>query len=254
MDITHNVALITGGASGLGLATARRLVRAGGKVLIADLENTDGAHAAGELGSQARFIPTDVTRPEQITAALDAAEQLGPLRAVVTCAGILSAFRMARKADNHAQLAEFRRVVEVNLFGTFNVVELAAQRIAALHPVAGERGVIITTSSVAAFDGQIGQAAYSASKAAVSGMTLPVARDLAGHLIRVVSIAPGLFATSILAGLPDHARATIGSQVPHPARLGDPDEYAALAEHIIANPMLNGETIRLDGAIRMGPR
>ncbi|MFD7281732.1 SDR family NAD(P)-dependent oxidoreductase [Streptomyces sp. NPDC059862] len=254
MNISGNVALITGGGSGLGLATARRLVKAGGKVVLVDLDTSHGAHAAEELGDQALFVAADATSPEQMTGALDAAETLGPLRMAVTCAGILRAFRMVSQTRATTQLADFRRVVEVNLIGTFNVVQLAAERIAAQQPVDGERGVVVTTASVAAFDGQIGQAAYAASKAGVAGMTLPVARDLAENLIRVVSIAPGLFETPMLVGLPDKARAALGAQVPHPARLGHPDEYAALVEHIVANPMLNGDTIRLDGAIRMAPR
>jgi NAD(P)-dependent dehydrogenase (short-subunit alcohol dehydrogenase family) len=254
LDISGNVALISGGGSGLGLATARRLVKAGGKVVMVDLDTSHGAHAAEELGDQALFVAADVTSPEQMTGALDAAETLGPLRMVVTCAGILRAFRMVSQDRATTQLADFRRVVEVNLTGTFNVVQLAAERIAVQQPVDGERGVVIMTASVAASDGQIGQAAYAASKAGVSGMTLPVARDLAENLIRVVSISPGLFETPMLAVLPDTARAALGVQVPHPARLGRPEEYAALVEHIVANPMLNGETVRLDGAIRMTPR
>ncbi|MQY34709.1 putative oxidoreductase [Streptomyces sp. RB17] len=253
MRITGNVALITGGGSGLGLATAHRLVEAGGRVVLVDLPASDGARAAEELGDQARFVAADVTSAEQVARALDAAEVLGPLRAVVTCAGILRGIRLPA-GDPVSGLAAFRSVLEVNLAGTFNVVQLAARRIAAQQPIAGERGVMVTTASVAAFDGQIGQAAYAASKAGVSGMTLPLARDLAESLIRVVSIAPGLFETPMLAGLPDAARAALGAQVPHPARLGAPDEYAALVEHVLTNPMLNGETVRLDGALRMAPR
>lgn len=184
---------------------------------------------------------------------MDLAEQLGPLRIAVNCAGIGNAFRVVGK-DGPFPLDEFRKVVEVNLVGTFNVVRLAAERLVAAEPAGEERGVIVCTASVAVFDGQIGQAAYSASKAGISGMTLPIARDLAAKQVRVVTVAPGLFDTPLLAGLPDEAKKSLGAQVPHPSRLGEPDEFAALVEHIVANPMLNGETIRLDGAIRMGPR
>ncbi|GHE59812.1 putative oxidoreductase [Streptomyces spiralis] len=253
MHIKGNVALITGGGSGLGLATARRLVEAGATAVLVDLPTSDGAQAAEELGDRACFVAADVTSAEQVASALDTAGGLGPLRAVVTCAGVLRGIRLPAQ-DPASGLAAFRSVVEVNLIGTFNVVQLAARRIAAQQPIGGERGVVVTTASVAAFDGQIGQAAYAASKAGVSGMTLPLARDLAESLIRVVSIAPGLFETPMLAGLPDAARAALGAQVPHPARLGAPDEYAALVEHVLTNPMLNGETVRLDGALRMAPR
>ncbi|MFI6336944.1 SDR family NAD(P)-dependent oxidoreductase [Streptomyces sp. NPDC050535] len=253
MDMSKGVAVITGGASGLGLATARRLTAAGARVVLVGLPRSDGERTAAALGDQACFAAADVTSPEQVTAALDTAEALAPIRAVVTCAGILRAFRIAGR-PGAAQTADFRRVIEVNLLGTFNTVQLAAERMAANVPDEEERGVIITTASVAAFDGQIGQTAYAAAKAGIAGMTLPLARDLAEHLIRVVSIAPGLFATPMLAGLPDKARAALAAQVLHPARLGDAAEYAALVEHIIANPMLNGETIRLDGAIRMALR
>jgi len=193
----------------------------------------------------------------EVAAALDVVEELGPLRVAVNCAGIGPAHRTVGRSGPFP-LADFTRVIEINLIGTFNVVRLAAERMMRLDPVGGpdgeERGVIINTASVAAFDGQIGQAAYSASKGGVVGMTLPIARDLASARIRVMTIAPGLFNTPLLAGLPDEARASLGAQVPHPARLGDPAEYAALAAHIVANPMLNGEVIRLDGAIRMAPR
>jgi NAD(P)-dependent dehydrogenase (short-subunit alcohol dehydrogenase family) len=256
MKLSGSSALVTGGASGLGLATARRLAAAGARVVIADLPSSAGEAVAKGLGGQAVFAPADVTDPGQVEAALDLAADAGPLRVVVNCAGIGDPGRTVGR-DGPLALERFRRVVEINLIGTFNVIRLAAQRIQATEPaqpLGEERGVIVSTASVAAFDGQIGQAAYSASKGGIVGMTLPVARDLARHLIRVVTIAPGLFATPILDGLTEEARRSLGGQVPHPSRLGDPDEYAALVEHIVANPMLNGEVIRLDGAIRMAPR
>jgi len=253
MNIAGQVALVTGGASGLGLATAEVLIVAGGKVVIVDLPDSAGAEVAERHGRNARFAPADVRSEADVAAAIDIASEFGPLRAVVNCAGVGSGTRVVGKTGPFP-LADFTRVVEINLIGTFNVIRLAAERIAATDPVAGERGVIVNTASVAAYDGQIGQAAYSASKAGVVGLTLPVARDLADRLIRVVTIAPGLFETPLLAGLPDAVKESLGTQAPHPARLGAPTEYAALVEHIIANPMLNGETIRLDGAIRMAPR
>jgi NAD(P)-dependent dehydrogenase (short-subunit alcohol dehydrogenase family) len=253
MDIAGGVAVVTGGASGLGLATVRRLIAAGAKVVIIDLPTSPGESVANELGESVYFSPGDVTSEEDVTAALDAADELGPVRVAVNCAGIGTAIRVVGKKGPFP-LAAFKKVVEVNLVGTFNVIRLAAERILRHEPVGEERGVIVNTASVAAFDGQIGQAAYSASKGGVVGMTLPIARDLASHQVRVVTIAPGLFETPILAGLSDEARASLGAQVPHPARLGQPDEFAALVEHIVANPMLNGETIRLDGSIRMAPR
>jgi NAD(P)-dependent dehydrogenase (short-subunit alcohol dehydrogenase family) len=253
VQITDAVALVTGGASGLGLATTCRLLDAGAQVVVLDLKGED---VVRELGERARFAPADVTDEQAVTAALDIAESLGPLRIVVNCAGTGNAIKTLGK-DGAFPLAAFRKVVEINLIGTFNVLRLGAERIAQTEPVGPkgeERGVIINTASVAAFDGQIGQAAYSASKGGVVGMTLPIARDLASKGIRVMTIAPGLFDTPLLAGLPEPARESLGKQVPHPSRLGDPDEYGALAVHIIENPMLNGEVIRLDGAIRMAPR
>jgi NAD(P)-dependent dehydrogenase (short-subunit alcohol dehydrogenase family) len=253
VQITDAVALVTGGASGLGLATTRRLLDAGAQVVVLDLK---GEEVVRELGDRARFAPADVTDENAVTAALDIAESLGPLRIVVNCAGTGNAIKTLGK-DGAFPLAAFRKVVEINLIGTFNVLRLGAERIAQTEPVGPkgeERGVIINTASVAAFDGQIGQAAYSASKGGVVGMTLPIARDLASKGIRVVTIAPGLFDTPLLAGLPEAARESLGKQVPHPSRLGNPDEYGALAVHIVENPMLNGEVIRLDGAIRMAPR
>jgi NAD(P)-dependent dehydrogenase (short-subunit alcohol dehydrogenase family) len=251
MNIEGSVAVVTGGASGLGLATAKRLSAAGAKVAILDLPSAHGAEAAEEFGGV--FVAADVTSEADVTAALDAAAELGPIRVAVNCAGIGTAGRVIGK-KGVLPLDDFARVVTVNLIGTFNVIRLAAERITATDIVDGERGVIVNTASVAAFDGQIGQAAYSASKGGVVGMTLPIARDLADKLIRVVTIAPGLFLTPMLQGLPQEAQDSLGAQVPHPSRLGDPSEYAALVEHIVANPMLNGEVIRLDGAIRMAPR
>ena len=253
MQITDSVALVTGGASGLGLATARRIVAAGGRVVLLDLPSSAGESVADELGDSARFSPGDVTSADDVTAALDAAAELGTVRIAVNCAGIGPAAKTFGK-NGPFPLDTFTKVVTVNLIGTFNVIRLAAERIAAADEVDGERGVIVNTASVAAFDGQIGQAAYSASKGGIVGMTLPIARDLASLKIRVVTIAPGLFDTPLLAGLPDDAKASLGTQVPHPARLGAPDEYGLMATQIIENPMLNGETIRLDGAIRMAPR
>ncbi len=251
MRVAGSVALVTGGASGLGLATARALVAGGASVVVLDLPSSGGQRVAEEIG--ATFTPGDVTSEDDVSSALDAATRLGPLRIAVSCAGVADA---ARVLGRHGPfpLDTFRKVVEVNLVGTFNVIRLAAARIAAADEVDGERGVIVNTASVAAFEGQIGQAAYSASKGGVVGMTLPIARELAASKIRVVTIAPGLFETPMLAGLPEDAKASLGAQVPHPARLGKPAEYAALVEHIIANPMLNGEVVRLDGAIRMAPR
>jgi NAD(P)-dependent dehydrogenase (short-subunit alcohol dehydrogenase family) len=250
VEIKDAVAVVTGGASGLGLATTKRLLDAGAQVVVLDLR---GKEAVDELGDRAVFAQTDVTDEAEVTAALDAAEKLGPLRIAVNCAGTGNAMKTLSK-DGPFPLDAFRKIVEINLIGTFNVIRLAAERMAKTEPVGEERGVIVNTASVAAFDGQIGQAAYSASKGGVVGMTLPIARDLSRELIRVVTIAPGLFDTPLLAGLPEPARESLGKQVPHPSRLGKPDEYGALAVHIVENPMLNGEVIRLDGAIRMAPR
>ena len=253
MHIEGSVAVITGGASGLGLATARRLAKAGARVAILDLPSAPGQQAAESIGENAVFAPADVTDEQQVAAALDQAAELGPIRVVVNCAGVGTPGRVIGK-NGVLPLADFSKVVTINLIGTFNVLRLGAERMLANEPVDGERGVIVNTASAAAFDGQIGQAAYSASKGGVVGMTLPIARDLADKFIRVMAIAPGLFKTPMLAGLPQEAQDSLGRQVPHPSRLGDPDEYAALVEHIVANPMLNGEVIRLDGAIRMAPR
>lgn len=267
MEIRGAVALVTGGASGLGLASARLLRAAGAVVVIVDLPHSAGEAVAAEHGFV--FLAADVADADQVQLAVATAAGLGPLRIVVACAGIATGGRVVGRGGP-LPLEDFERVVRVNLTGTFNVVRLAAAAMAQTEPLAdphsvpgtvaggaaagGERGVIVTTASVAAFDGQVGQAAYAASKAGVAGMTLPIARELAQHLIRVVSIAPGIFETPMTAGLPESARVSLGAQVPHPARLGRPDEYAALVEHIVRNPMLNGETIRLDGGIRMAPR
>jgi len=254
MEIKDSVAVVTGGASGLGLATTKRLLDAGAQVVVLDLR---GEEAVRALGDRAHFAQTDVTDEAGVTKAMDTAESLGPLRIAVNCAGTGNAVRVLGR-DGVFPLEAFRKIVEINLVGTFNVLRLAAERMSKTEPIGPpdtpERGVIVNTASVAAFDGQIGQAAYSASKGGVVGMTLPIARDLASHLIRVVTVAPGLFNTPLLAGMPEPARESLGKQVPHPSRLGNPDEYGALAVHIIENPMLNGEVIRLDGAIRMAPR
>lgn len=246
MRISGCSALVAGGASGLGLATARELLTAGAEVIIVDLPSSGGQDVDGVV-----FVPADVTDEPQVQAAIAAAR--APLRIVVNCAGIGTPGKILGR-EGPLTLEAFERVLRVNLIGTFNVIRLAAVAIAATDPVDGERGVIVNTASVAAFDGQIGQAAYSASKGGVVAMTLPIARELASHLIRVMTIAPGIFDTPMLAGLPEAARVSLGAQVPHPARLGRPQEYAALVRHIVENPMLNGETIRLDGAIRMQSR
>jgi len=255
MKIAGSTTLITGGASGLGRATAERLRAAGGRVVLLDLAKSPGAEAAAALGDGALFTPGDVTNADDVSAALDAAiRRFGSLQGLVNCAGIGTADKTFGKRGS-ADLAGFTRVIQVNLIGTFNCIRLAAARMAENAPDAeGERGVIVNTASVAAYDGQIGQAAYSASKGGIVGMTLPIARDLAELGIRVCTIAPGLFDTPLLAGLPEAARASLGKQVPFPPRLGQPAEYAALAAHIMENTMMNGETIRLDGAIRMQPR
>jgi NAD(P)-dependent dehydrogenase (short-subunit alcohol dehydrogenase family) len=253
MDISGAVAFVTGGASGLGLATTEKLLDEGASVVIFDLPTSDGERVATKLGNKVRFAAGDVTDEATVTAALEGAAELGPIRVAVNCAGTGDAIRVLGKQGVYP-LDKFVLIVNINLIGTFNVLRLAAERIAATEPVDGERGVIVNTASVAAFEGQIGQAAYSASKGGVVAMTLPIARDLASVLIRVMTIAPGLFDTPLLATLSDDAKASLGSQVPHPARLGDPSEFAALVSHIVANPVLNGEVIRLDGAIRMAPR
>ncbi len=253
MDLRGAVAVVTGGASGLGLAAAQRLAAGGASVVLLDLPSSAGKEVAAGFGTTAVFAPADVTDEDQVAAAFATARTLGDLRVVVNCAGLGTAGRVLSK-HGVLPLDAFARIVNVNLIGSFNVLRLGAEIMATVEPIGGERGVIVNTASVAAFDGQIGQAAYSASKGGIVGMTLPIARDLADKLIRVMTIAPGIFETPMLAGLPEAARESLGAQVPHPSRLGAPAEYAALVEHIIANPMLNGEVIRLDGAIRMAPR
>jgi NAD(P)-dependent dehydrogenase (short-subunit alcohol dehydrogenase family) len=256
MDISNCVALVTGGGSGLGEATTRAFVARGGKALILDLGRSQGDVIAKELGDNAHFCEGDVTDDASVSAALDeAVGRFGGVHITVNCAGIGSAGRTVDKEGNPFDLGLFRKTIEVNLIGTFNVIRLAAGCMMKNEPnAAGERGVVINTASVAAFEGQIGQCAYSASKGGVVGMTLPIARDLAQSGVRVMTIAPGLFLTPMLMGLPETARESLGRQVPFPPRLGDPSEYAQLACQIVENPMLNGETIRLDGAIRMQPR
>jgi NAD(P)-dependent dehydrogenase (short-subunit alcohol dehydrogenase family) len=254
MRIEGKTALVTGGASGLGRATVEALLAAGANAVICDLPSSPGETVAKELGDRARFAAADVTSADDVAAAVETAvDSFGALHVAVSCAGIGWAQRTVDKGGPH-DLGVFETVIKVNLIGTFNVIRLAAAQMSAQEPDGEERGVIVNTASIAAFDGQIGQAAYSASKGGIVGMTLPVARDLAGRLIRVVTIAPGTFDTPMLALLPEETRTALGDQIPHPRRLGAPAEYAALVRHIVENPMLNGETIRLDGALRMPPR
>jgi NAD(P)-dependent dehydrogenase (short-subunit alcohol dehydrogenase family) len=253
MQINNNVFIVTGGASGLGGATTRMLAAGGGKVVIADVQADRGEALARELGS-ARFVKCDVASEADGQAAVAAALAMGPLRGLINCAGIAIGEKVVGKDGPHA-LASFARVININLIGTFNMIRLAADTMAKQEPTAeGERGVIVNTASVAAFDGQIGQAAYSASKGGVVGMTLPIARDLSRSGIRCVTVAPGLFATPMLLGMPQEVQDSLGKQVPFPSRLGKPEEYAAMVRHIVENMMLNGETIRLDGAIRLQPK
>jgi len=253
MKLNGSVALVTGGASGLGAATVRRLVQGGAKVVIVDRDSARGQALAGELG--ATFAKADVTDAAQIEAAVEAAVQLGELRIAVSCAGVGVAARTVDRTGKPHDLDVFKTVIGVNLIGTFNVMRLAAAAIAKSPPLEhGERGVIVNTASVAAFDGQIGQLAYAASKAGVAGMTLPAARDLAPVGIRVVTIAPGIFDTPMLGTLPDDRRAALATDVVFPKRLGDPAEYGALVAAIVETGYLNAETIRLDGGIRMPPK
>lgn len=256
MKIQGSTFLVTGGSSGLGAATATRLANAGANVLIVDLNSEAGEALAAKLGANTKFVKTNVASGEEVQAAVCAAvNTFGGLHGAINCAGIAIASKVIGRDGSPHDLDAFSKVIQVNLIGTFNVIRLAAAVMVAAEPnEAGERGVIINTASVAAFDGQMGQVAYSASKGGVVGMTLPVARDLARSGIRVMTIAPGIFETPMLAGLPEKARISLAEQVPFPSRLGRPDEYAALAQHIIENEMLNGEVIRLDGAIRMAPR
>ncbi|MBA3474128.1 MAG: 3-hydroxyacyl-CoA dehydrogenase [Rubrobacter sp.] len=247
MEIQGRTFLVTGGGSGLGAATAKKLAGAGANVVVADLER-------GEVGDDFRFVETDVTDEESVQAAVDAALEFGELHGAINCAGVASAEKVLGKDGPH-DLNSFAKAVQVNLVGTFNVIRLAAAAMQENEPSEeGERGVIVNTASVAAYDGQIGQAAYAASKGGVVSMTLPVARELADSGIRVAAIAPGIFETPMMAALPEKARESLSEQTPFPPRLGRPEEYAALVQHIIENAMLNGEVIRLDGAIRMTPK
>jgi len=253
MDIEGIAAIVTGAASGLGNATARMLAAQGAKVAIFDMNEQTGQRAAAEIGGL--FMPVNVADDASVAAGLDAAEQAhGTARILVNCAGIAPAAKTVGKENAPHPLDTFRKTIEVNLIGSFNMISKFSARVAAASEIEGERGVIVNTASVAAYDGQIGQAAYSASKGGVVGMTLPVARDLAQLKIRVMTIAPGIFLTPMLEAFPQNIQDALGAQVPHPSRLGKPAEYAQLVESIIRNPMLNGEVIRLDGAIRMAPR
>ena len=253
MNISEVAAIVPGGASGLGSGTARRLAARGAKVAIFDLNEEAGTQLADEIGG--RFFRVDVTDDGSVTGAVAAAETAhGTARILVNCAGIAPPAKVIDRDGNPASLNAFAKIVSINLIGTFNVASKFAAALHKAEPIGEERGVIVNTASVAAFDGQIGQAAYAASKAGVAGMTLPVARELARYGIRVMTIAPGIFWTPMLAGLPQEAQDSLGTQVPFPSRLGQPDEYAQLVEAIVTNPMLNGETILLDGAIRMAPR
>ena len=253
MEIKGLAAIVTGGASGLGKATAQMLAAAGAKVAVLDLNADAGEAVASEIGGV--FVATDVTDDVSVAAALDKGEAAhGTARLLVNCAGIAPAVKTVGKENAPHPLDTFRKTIEVNLIGTFNVISKFAARAAALDEIEGERGVIVNTASVAAYEGQIGQAAYAASKGGVVGLTLPVARDLAQHKIRVMTVAPGIFLTPMLEAFPENVQEALGAQVPHPSRLGKPAEYAQLVASIIANPMLNGEVIRLDGAIRMAPR
>jgi NAD(P)-dependent dehydrogenase (short-subunit alcohol dehydrogenase family) len=255
MNLDGAATLVAGGASGLGEATVRRLHRAGARVVIGDLQDDRGSALAAELGDRAAFAHVDVTEPDTVAAAVEQAAALpGGLRVSVCCAGIGWAQRIANRHGPHA-LDPFETVIRVNLVGTFNVLRLASAAMLANEPTAdGERGVLINTASIAAFDGQIGQAAYSASKGGIVAMTLPVARDLAREGVRVLTIAPGTFDTPLLGALPAERREALGAAIPFPSRLGQPDEFAALAEHMVSNQMLNGEVVRIDGALRMPPR
>lgn len=254
MKIEGSVVLVTGGASGLGEATVRRFVSQGGRAVIVDLNADRGKKLAAELGDAAAFVQADVSNPEEVQAAVDRATSMGTLRAAISCAGIGFGMRTIGKDGTPHDLGVFQKVISVNLVGTFNILRLAASAMAKNEPEDGERGVVVNTASVAAFDGQIGQVAYSASKGGIVGLTLPAARDLSKAQIRVVTIAPGTFDTPLLASLPDEMRAALAATIPHPSRLGRPDEFGALACHIVENGYLNGEVIRLDGAIRMAPR
>ena len=254
MDLSSAAAIVTGGASGLGLATARRLAARGAHVVLVDLPSSAGATMADEIGGKTSFAAADVTDAEEVAAAVDVACGQAPLRVVVHCAGRGGTVRVLERDGSPGPLDLFETVLRVNVIGTWNVLRLTAAALARNDPDDGDRGVLVLTASVAAWEGQIGQMPYAASKAGIVGMTLCAARDLARRQIRVCTIAPGVFDTPILARFPDEVKQRLAQSVPHPSRLGDPDEFARLAEHIVDNPMLNGETIRLDGAIRMAAR
>ncbi|MET9087631.1 SDR family NAD(P)-dependent oxidoreductase [Streptomyces sp. NPDC004237] len=255
MNIDGSTALVTGGASGLGLATARRITGRGGRVVLADISEEQGAKALAELGEAARFVRADVTDEDAVNAALDTARELGPLRFVVHCAGRGGdRTRIIDRERAPGELATFAEVIRVNLIGTYNVLRLAAARLSGNEAVDGDRGAVVLTASVAAFDGQIGQTSYTAAKAGVHGLTLVAARDLASWGIRVNTIAPGIMDTPMLGRLREDIRDGLAASVPHPKRLGDPDDFARLAVEMLENPYLNGQTVRLDGAIRMAPR
>jgi NAD(P)-dependent dehydrogenase (short-subunit alcohol dehydrogenase family) len=254
VELAGSSAVVTGGASGLGQATAARLTEAGARVTIIDLPGSSGAEVAKDLGGGCEFAAADVTDPEEVRAALDTATSNGPLRILVHCAGRGGPVRLVDRSGSPGSLETFEAILRTNVVGTFNVLRLVASQMAVSPVIEGERGVCVLTASIAAFEGQIGQIGYASSKAAVVGMTLVAARDLASKQIRVCTIAPGVFDTPMLGRLSDEARATLAESVPNPKRLGGAADYAALAEHIIRNQMLNGETIRLDGALRMAPR
>jgi NAD(P)-dependent dehydrogenase (short-subunit alcohol dehydrogenase family) len=254
MNIQGNSAVVTGGASGLGRATAEKLLSQGAKVVIADLPTSNGEAVAAELGAACRFVAADVTSEAEMLKVFAVASGLAPLRATVHCAGRGGPLRVVDKNGVPGSLEHYESIVRINLIGSFNVLRLAAAEIAKTEEVDGERGAIILTASVAAFEGQIGQIPYASSKAGVVGMTIVAARDLASRKIRVCTIAPGTFDTPILAKVGAEVRESLAKSVPHPSRLGQPHEFAMLAAHVIENPMLNGESIRLDGAIRMAPR
>lgn len=254
MDIEGASAVVTGGASGLGLASVHQLRSAGAKVVIVDLPSSNGEAIAKELGDDVAFVAADVRDAAGVAGALDTAESLGPVRVLVHCAGRGGALRLVERDGNPGSLELYTEVVTVNLVGTFNTLRIAAARMAKNEPVNGDRGVAILTASVAAFEGQIGQIPYASAKAGIVGMTIVAARDLASKNIRVCTIAPGTFDTPLLSRLSDDVKQPLARAVPHPSRFGQPDEFANLAMHIIDNGMLNGETIRLDGAIRMPPR
>jgi NAD(P)-dependent dehydrogenase (short-subunit alcohol dehydrogenase family) len=254
MEIKGISAVVTGGASGLGRASVERLVKLGAKVVIADLPNSAGAEVAKEIGDAVSFVAADVTDPDQMTAVLEAARKVGPFRATVHCAGAGGPVRVVDKEGNPGSLEVFERVVRLNLIGSFNVLRLAAAAMAKEDEVDGERGVVVMTASVAAFEGQIGQIPYASAKAGIVGMTIVAARDLASRKIRVCTIAPGTFDTPILSRVKPEVKTALEAATPHPSRLGRPSEFGLLASQIIENPMINGETIRIDGAIRMAPR